>query len=206
MPDAIFPTDLLLQPISHAILHKPTDLLVANYPPQSAQQKATVMEAPDLLTVVAAPIQIGPHQIVQNTVWIVCELSRTTSTDLYLSNNCVVVAKGAFSNIYPCTAGLYTTEFCCSATPATSNCCKNKFEIKLGKPYLKMIHLLQPLAHLRLQTHCRVQGQRQVPVHRQVLRYPRALGLLPTQHSPLLRPRRSYRQLIPVLRTPLPSG
>ena len=68
MPDVIFQTDLLLQTIRHAILHKPTDLLVANYPAQSAQQEATVMETPDLLTVVAAPIKIGPRRIVQKIV------------------------------------------------------------------------------------------------------------------------------------------
>lgn len=68
MQFVFYQTDLLFQIIKHAILHNPTDLLVANSPPQSAQQEATVTEAPDMFTVVAAPIQVGPHRIVQKTV------------------------------------------------------------------------------------------------------------------------------------------
>ncbi|MCJ1424263.1 hypothetical protein MMC29_002150 [Sticta canariensis] len=112
MQYAIIQTDLLFETIRHAILYKPTDLLVANYPAQSAQQEATVMETPDLLIVVAAPIQIGPRRIVQKT--------------------------GSFSNIYPCTAGFWTTEFCCgdvAGAPGASECCSNKLSFAWGDPF-----------------------------------------------------------------------
>lgn len=53
---------------------------------------------------------------------------------MYLSINCVVVATGSFSNIYPCTAGLYATEFCCGYDTSYS-CCNNKVGITWGDPF-----------------------------------------------------------------------
>lgn len=54
--------------------------------------------------------------------------------------NCVVVAQGTFSNILPCSSGVFTEEFCCSdvarSAAASQSCCSNSFNFQPGPPYI----------------------------------------------------------------------
>lgn len=60
-------------------------------------------------------------------------------TDLILNINCVLVAQHSFSNILPCSSGVYTRIWCCSdvagSAEATQSCCNNSFSYNLGLPY-----------------------------------------------------------------------
>lgn len=64
-------------------------------------------------------------------------LFRINPTDL--NTNSVLVAKSSFSNILPCSSGVFTDYFCCSdvagSTEATHSCCDNSFNFSPGNPY-----------------------------------------------------------------------
>ncbi len=52
-----------------------------------------------------------------------------------LNINRVLVAHDSFSNIYPCSSGVYTKSFCCGDPRSSDSCCDSSFEFAAGHPY-----------------------------------------------------------------------
>lgn len=59
---------------------------------------------------------------------------KTSLRDPSLTTICVLVAQGLFSNIFPCSSGLFTKIFCCGDVSKTA-CCDESFKFEAGYPY-----------------------------------------------------------------------
>lgn len=73
---------------------------------------------------------------------------KTSLRDPILNTNCVLVAHDSFSNILPCSNGVYTNTFCCAGWGSETSCCDNSFVfVGAGNPYAP-----QPTPQLKTST------------------------------------------------------
>ncbi len=63
---------------------------------------------------------------------------KTILRDPSLNINCILVAHNSFSNILPCSNGVYTDTFCCAGWGSKTSCCDNSFGFDAGHPYVPL--------------------------------------------------------------------